>query len=129
MKKFIILIGMVVALFGFDSISNPNSGTIEGKVTKAYTQQGYGKWKKEWLFMDIVSDNGTTYKIAIAPTFRISNLPIKEGDRVKVDGFTPSMFPQGVIKAVNIYDITQQKDYPIAGWGPKYARSPSKLSQ
>ena len=72
--------------------------------------------------MDIVADNGTTYKIAIAPTLKIANLPIKEGDRVRVDGFTPPMFPEGVIKAVDIYDITQQKDYPISGRNNGYGR-------
>ena len=55
--------------------------------------------------------------MTIAPTFRISNLPIKEGDEVSVNGFTPLKFSNGVIKAVDIYDMTQKKDYPISRWG------------
>jgi len=59
-------------------------------------------------------------KIGIAPAFRISNLPIKEGDIVKVKGITPPIWPSGSIRAWDIYDVTQKKDYPIAGWRRGY---------
>ena len=116
--KRILLASLVVGnLFAFKSISYQNNSTIQGVVLKAYIDRGYGKWRNKWLFIDIKS-NGKIYKIAIAPIFKISNLPINEGDEVKVDGFTPPVFPNGVIKAVEIYDITQKKDYPI--WGRHY---------
>ena len=70
-----------------------------------------------WLFMDVKSNNGKIYKVAIAPTCIISNLPIKEGDKVKVEGFIPPVFPSNVTKAVDIYDVTQKRDYPIVGYG------------
>ena len=121
MKKLTVLILFTIALFGFNSIQgNANSqvGVIEGKVIKAYTDRGYGRWGNEWLFMDVKGKDGKIYKIAIAPTFRIPNLPINEGDEVRVSGFTPPIFPAGVIKATDIYDITQKRDYPI--WGGIY---------
>ncbi len=124
MKKFTMLIITAMALFGFNSIqgnTNSQAGVIEGKVIKAYTAPGFGRMGNEWLFMDVKGKNGKIYKIAIAPTFRISNLPINEGDEVRVSGFTPPIFPVGVIKATDIYDVTQKKDYPIwgGGYGPK----------
>ena len=110
MKKIVMSVLVVMTLFGFNSINN----AIEGKVIKAYTQKGYGRMANEWLFMDVKGKDGKIYKIAIAPTFRISNLPINEGDEVRVSGFTPPMFPADVIKATDIYDITQKRDYPIS---------------
>ncbi len=122
MKKLAILILTAMALFGFNSIKsndNAQTGVIEGKVIKAYTAEGYGRMGNEWLFMDVQTKNGII-KVAIAPTFRISNLGIKEGDEVRVNGFTPPMFPSGVIKAFDIYDVTQKRDYPISGYGRGY---------
>ena len=128
MKKLMLLVFLVIGLFGFNSInSDANStypaysGSIKGVVVKAYTQPGFGRWGYEWLFMDVKGNDGKIYQIAIAPTFRIANLPIKEGDVVEVSGFTPPIFPAGVIKAVDIYDVTQKRDYPIWGgfYGPR----------
>jgi len=118
MKKLLISTILTLSLFGFDSIKNSQPTPIlKGKVIKAYTQAGYGRMGNEWLFMDVKGNDGKIYKVAIAPTFRIPNLPIKEGDEVSVNGFIPPMLSNGVIKAVDIYDITQKKDYPISGWG------------
>jgi len=118
MKKLALSTLLALSLFGFDSIKNYQpTPTLKGKVIKAYTQAGYGRHNSTWLFMDVKGNDGKIYKVAIAPTFRISNLPIKEGDEVSVNGFTPPRFSNGVIKAVDIYDITQKKDYPINGWG------------
>ena len=122
MKKLLLTLSIVGSLFAFNSISTQNTENnydVEGKVIKAYTQRGYGRMGSEWLFMDIKAKDGKIYKIAIAPTFRISNLPIKEGDIVKVDGWTPPMFEAGVLKAIDIYDETQKRDYPIND-GPYY---------
>jgi len=118
MKKLALSALLALSLFGFDSIKNSQpTPTLKGKVVKAYTQAGYGRHNSEWLFMDVKGNDGKIHKVAIAPTFRISNLPIKEGDEVAVNGFTPPMFSNGVIKAVDIYDMTQKKDYPISGCG------------
>ena len=120
MKKLLLIGGLVGSLFGFNNIvNNVNSNYIEGKVVKAYIKSGYGRKQIQWLFMDVKTKNGIK-QVAIAPTFRISNLPINEGDEVKVKGITPPRFPAGVIKAWDIYDITQKKDYPISGgnYGP-----------
>jgi len=118
MKKLALSALLVLSLFGFDSIKNSQpTPTLKGKVVKAYTQAGYGRMGNEWLFMDVKGNDGKIHKVAIAPTFRISNLPIKEGDEVAVNGFTPPMFSNRVIKAVDIYDMTQKKDYPISGCG------------
>jgi len=118
MKKLALSALLALSLFGFDSIKNSQPvPTLKGKVVKAYTQAGSGRMGNEWLFMDVKGNDGKIYKVAIAPTFRISNLPIKEGDEVSVNGFTPLRFSNGVIKAVDIYDLTQKKDYPISGWG------------
>jgi len=125
MKKF-VLFGLVLSsLFAFRSIEGNYSNYIVGKVVKAYTQAGFGRWGREWLFMDVKSKDGKVYHIAIAPTFVISNLGINEGDEVKVAGFVPPIFPNGYIKAVNIYDVTQKRDYPITGFGncPHYGYS------
>ena len=124
MKKLLLIGGLVGSLFGFNNIvNNVNSNynyVVEGKVVKAYTQNGYGRRQTQWLFIDVKTKNGIK-QVAIAPTFRISNLPINEGDEVKVNGITPLRFPAGVIKAWDIYDITQKKDYPISGgyYGPR----------
>ena len=119
MKKFALSVLLAISLFGFNSIKNNQnypSPTIKGKVIKAYIQTGYGRMGNEWLFMDVKTKDGII-KIAIAPTFRIPNLPINEGDEVEVYGFNPPVFPENVIKATDIYDITQHKDYPIwGGW-------------
>ena len=124
MKKLTAILILAISLFGFNSISNKNiqnypTPTIEGKVIKAYTDRGFGRMGYEWLFMDVQTKNGVV-TVAIAPTFRIPNLPINEGDEVKVYGFTPPIFPENVIKATDIYDITQKRDYPIwgGGYGP-----------
>jgi hypothetical protein len=123
MKKVILTLISGVALFGFNLPNNNppayNPNIIEGKVIKAYTQTGYGPRGFEWLFMDVKTKNGVV-KVGIAPTFRISNLPINEGDIVKVEGFTPPYWPRGVIKAWDIYDETQHKDYPIIARGPMW---------
>ena len=116
MKRFLLSVGLISSLLAFDNIQNNTSYIVEGKVIKAYTQNGYGRMQNQWLFMNIKTSNGVIRQIAIAPTFRISNLPIKEGDIVKINGFTPPMFPIGVIKAWDIYDKTQKKDYPISGY-------------
>jgi len=116
MKKILVLVFVVGSLFAFNSIrGGGNSSVIEGKVIKAYTQTGFGRMQNEWLFMDVKSNN-KIYHIAIAPTFRIPNLGINEGDIVKVNGFIPPVFSNGYIKAFDIYDITQKKDYPISGY-------------
>ena len=120
MKKIVIASLLSLSLFGFNSIVNSNANLIEGKVVKAYVEKGYGRMEANWLFMDVKDKNGKTIKVAIAPTFKISNLPIKEGDDVRVNGFTPPMFSNGVIKAFDIYDVTQKRDYPISG--PCYNR-------
>jgi len=114
MKKLLLSLGLIGSLFAFQNIQNSTNYNIQGKVIKAYTQNGYGKMQNQWLFMDIKTKNGIR-QIAIAPTFRIPNLDINEGDLVKINGFTPPMFPAGVIKAWDIYDETQKKDYPISG--------------
>ncbi len=116
MKKLSMLILTAMALFGFNSIQNSTNSAVTGKVVKAYVDKGYGRMGNEWLFMDVKTNIGIV-KVVIAPTFRISNLGIKEGDEVRVNGFTPPMFPNGVIKAFDIYDVTQKKDYPISGYG------------
>ena len=118
MKKIIGLVLLAISLFGFNSIANPDANAIEGKVIKAYVDRGYGRMGNDWLFMDVKTKNGNIIKVAIAPTFKISNLPINEGDEVKVYGFTPPIFPENVIKATDIYDVTQNKDYPL--WGGYY---------
>jgi hypothetical protein len=122
MKK-ILVSGILAAatLFGFNlsnqPVQNSNCGfVIEGKVIKAYTQKGYGPKGFEWLFMDVKTKN-KIIKVGIAPTFRISNLPVNEGDIVKIKGFTPPYWPTGVIKAWDIYDESQHRDYVISGWG------------
>ena len=115
MKKIVLASLLSLSLFGFNSIQGNSGNVVEGKVVKAYTQTGYGRMGANWLFMDVKDKNGNIIKVAIAPTFKISNLPINEGDEVKVNGFTPPMFPNGVIKAFDIYDVTQKKDYPISG--------------
>ena len=118
MKKLMAVLLVAVSLFSFQSISRQKSIPMEkGIVVKAYTQRGYGRMGYEWLFMDIKTKDGRIVHVAIAPTFRIGNLPINEGDVVEVDGFTPSTFPKGVIKAVNIYDVTQKREFPISRWG------------
>ena len=115
MKKFLLSGIIALSLFGFNSISNTNpNNSITGKVIKAYTARGFGRMGNDWLFMDVQTKNGTI-KVAIAPTFKISNLPINEGDEVRVSGFTPLRFPNGVVKAFDIYDVTQKRDYPISG--------------
>jgi len=114
MKKLLLTTILAGSLFAFNGIQNSASLNVEGQVIKTYKQNGYGRMKREWLFMDIKTKDGMR-QVAIAPTFRISNLEIKTGDIVKVNGFTPAMFPIGVIKAWDIYDETQKKDYPISG--------------
>jgi len=115
MKK-LLLLAVVSSLFAFNNIQNNTNYVLEGKVVKAYTQNGYGRMQNQWLFIDVKTKDGIR-QVAIAPTFRISNLPINEGDIVKINGITPPMFPAGVIKAWDIYDVTQKKDYPISGAG------------
>ena len=58
--------------------------------------------------MDVKTDKGIE-KVGIAPAFRISNLPIKEGDIVKVKGITSPVWPSGSIRVWDIYDVTQKK--------------------
>ena len=120
MKKIVLPAILAVSLFGFNTVGHHSfTSNIEGKVIKAYTQEGYGKHSNQWLFMDIKDKDGKIHQIAIAPTFKIANLNIKEGDNVKIDGFTSSMFQTRIIKAVDIYDLTQKKDYPISHNGYK----------
>ena len=127
MKRFFVATFLGVSLFAFNTVNGVsnnlntsanyyNSYQIEGKVIKAYVQSGFGPRGVEWLFMDIQTKNGIV-TVGIAPTFVISNLPIKEGDIVRVDGITPPIWPSGTIRAWDIYDVTQKKDYPIVGWG------------
>ena len=116
MKKVIFALLAVAALFGFNSISAKDAGVIRGKVVKAYVQRGYGRRGVEWLFMDVKTKD-KVYHVGIAPSFVIPNLPVNEGDEVEVRGFTPPYWPNDTVKAWDIYDVTQKKDYPIAGYG------------
>jgi len=116
MNKLFISAVLAGSLFAFNNVQNNTNYVLEGKVVKAYTQNGYGRMQNQWLFMNVKTKDGIR-QVAIAPTFRISNLGINEGDIIKVNGFTPPMFPAGVIKAWDIYDETQKKDYPISGNG------------
>ena len=122
MKKMLLATLLGVNLFAFNTVNgvSNNSYQMKGKVVKAYTQSGFGRRGVEWLFMD-VKTNKSIEKVGIAPTFIISNLPIKEGDIVKVNGITPPVWPSGSIRALDIYDVTQKKDYPIAGTTRGYA--------
>jgi len=114
MKKILIFIAIISSLFGFQHIEGEStSDYIVGKVVKAYIHNGFGKWGRKWLFMD-VKTGGKVFHIAIAPTFQLSNIGINEGDDVKVKWFRPTSFPSGYVKAVDIYDITQKKRYSIA---------------
>ncbi len=137
MKRLAIATLLAASLFGFNAISGANVNSnqtnsssyynipvVKGKVLKAYVQRGYGRRGYDWLFMDVKADNGKVYKIGIAPTFVLSNLPVKEGDIVEIRGITPPYWPQGVLKAWDINDLTQKKDYPIAGYGRGYGRGP-----
>ncbi len=117
MKKILLSSFIALSLFGFNSIQGNVNNGLQGKVIKAYVAQGYGRMEQNWLFMDVKDKNGKIIKVAIAPTFKISNLGINEGDEVNVQGFTPPMFANGVIKAIDIYDVTQKRDYPISGYG------------
>jgi len=130
MKRLLIAALLGASLFGFNTVNGVSNDTntssnyyntyqFQGKVVKAYTQPGFGPRGFEWLFMDVRTDKGIV-KVGIAPTFIISNLPIKEGDIVKINGITPPVWPSGTIRAWDIYDVTQKKDYPIAGWGRGY---------
>ena len=116
MKKVIFAFVFTVLLFGFHFIES-SSYSVVGKVLKAYKAPGYGRMASEWLFMDVKDKKGNIVKIAIAPTFRIPNLGVNEGNEVKILGFTPPMFPNGVIKATDIYDVTKKRDYPVWGGG------------
>ncbi|MEO1927483.1 MAG: hypothetical protein ABGX26_02185 [Nautiliaceae bacterium] len=127
MKKTVLLSMVAAALFGFNSLNNSShsnyqttSPNLKGKVIKAYIQPGYGPRGYNWLFMDVKSDNGNVYKVGIAPTFVYSNLPINEGDEVEVSGVTPPTWPSDSIRAWDIYDVTQHKDYPIRGMARGY---------
>jgi len=66
--------------------------------------------------MDVETSNGVV-SVGIAPTFVISNLPVREGDIVEVRGFTPPFWGSNTLRAWDIYDVTQKRDYPIAGPG------------
>jgi hypothetical protein len=127
MKRLLVTALLGASLFGFNTVNGVSNDSyqIKGKVLKAYIQPGFGRRGVEWLFMDVKTDKGIE-KVGIAPTFIISNLPIKEGDIVKVNGITPPIWPRGSIRAWDIYDVTQKKDYPIAGttrgYGPGWGR-------
>jgi hypothetical protein len=127
MKKLLVAVILGASLFGFNivygvsnntntSLNYYNTYQFQGKVVKAYTQSGFGRRGVEWLFMDVQTDKGII-KVGIAPTFVMSNLPIKEGDIVKIEGITPPIWPKGTIRALDIYDVTQKKDYLIRGFG------------
>jgi len=114
MKKVVIFIAIISSLFGFQNIQGEDaSNYIVGKVVKAYTNKGLGRWGREWLFMD-VKTGGKVFHVALAPTFKLPNIGINEGDEVKIKWFRPTSFPPGYVKAVEIYDITQKKSYSIA---------------
>jgi len=130
MKRLLVTALLGASLFAFNTVNGVsnnsntsanyyNSYQIEGKMLRAYTQTGFGRRGVEWLVMDVQTKNGIV-TVGIAPTFVISNLPIKEGDIVKVKGITPPIWPSGTIRAWDIYDVTQKKDYPISGWGRGY---------
>ena len=137
MKRLAVAAMLAASLFGFNAINGANVNSnqtnsssyyntpvIKGKVVKAYVQPGYGVRAYDWLFMDVKADNGKIYKIGIAPTFIISNLPIKEGDEVEVRGVTPPRWPSDSIRAWDINDLTQNKDYPITGTARGWGRGP-----
>jgi hypothetical protein len=137
MKRLAVAAMVAVSLFGFNSINNVtttnnaqtntyyyNTPVVKGKVLKAYVQPGYGVRGYDWLFMDVKADNGKIYKVGIAPTFIISNLPVKEGDEVEVRGVTPPNWPDDSIRAWDINDLTQKKDYPITGTARGWGRGP-----
>ncbi|WP_457562436.1 hypothetical protein [Caminibacter pacificus] len=127
MKRLTVVVVLAASLFGFNSVSGINSDNsstsnsyyaaplLKGKVVKAYVRSGYGPRGYDWLFMDVKTSSGILH-VGIAPVFVLSNLPIKEGDEVEIRGFTPPMWPEGSFKALDIYDITQKKDYTIAGY-------------
>ena len=128
MKRLAAASILAVSLFGFNTVNGVNvnknqsntyynTPVVKGKVLKAYVQRGYGRRGYDWLFMNVKANDGKIYKIGIAPTFVLSNLPVKEGDIVEVRGITPPYWPQGVLKAWDINDLTQKKDYPITGYG------------
>jgi hypothetical protein len=47
----------------------------------------------------------------------MSDIGVKEGDEVSIKGYRPPMWPPMLIKAYEIYDYTQNKDYKIKGGG------------
>ena len=124
MKKVLLSVFIGVSLFAFNNIQNgvQNRNTysqnigqyvLKGKVIKAYIKEGFGPRGYKWLFMDVDTNKGIVH-VGIAPVFVLSNLPINEGDIVEVNGFTPRMWPENTLKAWDIYDVTQKKDYSIS---------------
>jgi hypothetical protein len=124
-------------LFGFNSVAGVNGTTsappttftyagtpaVAGKVVRAYIRRGFGPAGYDWLFMD-VQTGGRVVSVGIAPTFVLSNLPIKEGDIVEVWGITPPPWPDNTLRAWEIYDKTQKRDYPVAGPGAGWRGGP-----
>ena len=127
MKKTVIALIFAASLFGFNAVNGSalnktanasgfNTPVLKGKVIKAYVRPGYGPRGYDWLFMDVKTASGVVH-VGIAPVFVMSNLPVNEGDEVEVSGFTPPVWAEDSFKAIDIYDLTQKKDYPVAGYG------------
>jgi hypothetical protein len=136
MKRLTVVVILAASLFGFNSVNGINTNkshnntsvyyntpVLKGKVLKAYVKQGYGPRGYDWLFMDVKTSSGIVH-VGIAPVFVLSNLPVNEGDEVEIRGFTPPVWPEGSFKAWDIYDVTQKKDYPIAGYARGLGRGP-----
>jgi hypothetical protein len=104
MKKIVFF--ALLSAFAFANI-------YSGKVMAKYTQTRFGK---NWLVLNL-NKNGRFIQVMVAPTSVMSSIGVKVGDNVTIKGFTPPMWPPMLVKAYEIYDNTQNKDYKIKGGG------------
>ncbi len=121
MKKILLSVSVILALFGEQSAYNFGGNyTIDGKIIKCYKKfYNYGSIKREWFFIDLSVQN-KIYNIAIMPANKLSSIPLKKGDKIKVTGFISNNLENNIFNAVYIYDFTQKKKYILAQkcfWG------------
>ncbi len=83
--------------------------TLTGKVIAVEQKPGIRRQNIRWWVIKVKTEDATEVEVRVAPLFKLGDLNISKGDKVKVKWYMPPAWRQGGVMACEIEDITTGK--------------------